>query len=392
MNIYEAILGEQLLAIKQQGRYRVFVELERQLGRFPYARYQGKDIVMWCSNDYLGMSQNPVVIAAMKDTLEKAGAGSGGTRNISGTQAYHHRLEQELASLHKKPAALLFGSGYVANEGTLMTLGSHLPNCVIFSDSDNHASLIHGIRQSQAQRIIFKHNDLADLESKLKSVDISRPKIIVFESVYSMTGSIAPIKEICQLAKRYQALTYCDEVHAVGLYGHEGAGMTQALGLQDEVDIICGNFGKAYGVMGGFIAASSTIVDFVRSFAGPFIFTTSLSPVITAGALASVKYLRHSQTEREKLHSTVAKVKAALREAGIPFLENASQMIPVMIGDAELCKQVSLNLLNQHHIYVQAVNYPTVPKGTERLRITPTPFHSDDMIADLVKGLKETLK
>ncbi|MDO8953869.1 MAG: 5-aminolevulinate synthase [Gammaproteobacteria bacterium] len=392
MNRYETILSAQIEAIKQQGRYRVFIEIERELGRFPHARYAGKEVVMWCSNDYLGMSQHPVVINAMKTALEKAGAGSGGTRNISGTQSYHHKLEQELADLHGKAAALLFSSGYVANEAALMSLAGKLPDCVVFSDSENHASLIHGIRESQAEKHIFNHNDIEHLEQLLQSADPARPKIIVFESVYSMSGSIAPIAKICELAKRYQALTYCDEVHAVGLYGKEGGGMIQELGLQDQVDIICGNFGKAFGVMGGYIAASSTIVDFVRSFAGPFIFTTSLSPVIAAGALASVQYLRHSQTERDALYATVAKVKAAFIEAGIPFLEGDSQMIPVMVGNADLCKKISHTLLNDYGIYVQAVNYPTVPKGSERLRITPTPFHTDTMTQNLVHSLKLSLK
>ncbi|MDF2690893.1 MAG: 5-aminolevulinic acid synthase [Gammaproteobacteria bacterium] len=391
MNKYQTLLASQLEAIKQQGHYRIFIELERLLGQFPYALHQNKKIVMWCSNDYLGMSQNPVVISAMKEALEKAGAGSGGTRNISGTQHYHRALEQELADLYHKEAALLFSSGYVANEAALMTLAGRLPDCAVFSDSENHASLIHGIRESKAEKFIFEHNNLEHLESLLQLVPLERPKIIVFESVYSMSGSIAPIEKICQLAKTYKALTYLDEVHAVGLYGKEGGGIAQELGLQDQIDVICGNFGKGYGVMGGYIAASATIVDFIRSFAGPFIFTTSMSPVIAAGALASVSYLRSSQKEREALQQTVAKLKSALRKAGIPFLENPSQMVPVMIGNAQKCRQVSNILLKDYGIYVQPVNYPTVAKGTERLRITPSPFHSDEMIEYLVQSLKEAL-
>ncbi|MDF2529350.1 MAG: 5-aminolevulinic acid synthase [Gammaproteobacteria bacterium] len=391
MDLYQSALTSQLDSIKSQGHYRVFIELERLLGQFPYALHKGKKTIMWCSNDYLGMSQNNEVISAMKEALEKSGAGSGGTRNISGTQNYHRMLEQELADVHGKEAALLLSSGYVANEAALMTLAGKLPNCVVFSDAENHASLIHGIRESRAEKHIFEHNNVTHLESLLKSAPIDRPKIIVFESVYSMSGSIAPIVEICQLAKRYQALTYLDEVHAVGLYGHMGGGIAQELGVQDQVDIICGNFGKAYGVMGGFITASSTIVDFVRSFAGPFIFTTSLSPVIVAGALASVRYLKYSQKEREALQNKVVKVKSALRAANIPFLESPSQMVPVMIRNADLCRQVSNTLLNDYGIYVQPVNYPTVPKGTERLRVTPTPYHTDEMIEHLVISLKETL-
>lgn len=388
MNLSHSILAGQIEAIKEQGRYRVFVELERLVGRFPYALYQGKEVVMWCSNDYLGMSQHPAVIAAMQEALQKAGAGSGGTRNIAGTQQYHQQLEQELADLYGKDAALVFSSGYVANEATLMTLGSRLPNCVIFSDSDNHASLIHGIRESGAQKHIFKHNDVEHLESLLKAEPLDRPKMIVFESVYSMTGSMAPIAKICELATRYNALTFLDEVHAVGLYGNEGGGLAQELGLQDQVDVISGNFGKAYGVMGGFIAGSATVIDFVRSFAGPFIFTTSLSPVIAAGALASVRYLRQSQTERASLKQVVAKVKTAFREANIPFIEGQSHMVPVIIGNADRCREISHSLLHRFGVYVQAVNYPTVAIGTERLRITPSPFHTDNMTADLVRSLK----
>ncbi|MDF2940165.1 MAG: 5-aminolevulinic acid synthase [Gammaproteobacteria bacterium] len=391
MDIYESILAEQLDALKQRGEYRIFIELERLAGQFPYALHQGKKIVMWCSNDYLGMSQHPVVISAMKEALEKSGAGSGGTRNISGTQHYHKALEQELAGLHAKEAALLFSSGYVANQAALSTLASKLPDCVVFSDSENHASLIHGIRESGAEKHIFKHNNLEHLEALLKATALDKPKIIVFESVYSMSGSVAPIKEVCQLAKRYQALSYLDEVHAVGLYGPEGGGIAQELGLQDQVDIICANFGKAYGVMGGYIAASNTVVDFVRSFAGPFIFTTSLPPDVVAGALASVRYLRHSQTERAALKQVVAKVKSALKAANIPYLESPSHMVPVIIGNAEKCRAISHSLLNDYGIYVQAVNYPTVAKGSERLRITPSPFHTDEMIAHLVSSLKEAL-
>ncbi len=375
--------------VRAEGRYRVFTELERRAGRFPCAHSTrtGEEVVVWCGNDYLGMGQHPVVLDAMKDAIDAMGAGAGGTRNISGT---HHKitaLETTLAELHDKEAALVFTSGYVANEAALSTLGSMLSDCVIFSDADNHASMIHGIRQSNAEKKIFRHNDVDHLAKLLAATDMRRPKLIAFESVYSMDGDIGKIKEICALARQYNALTYLDEVHAVGMYGPHGAGIAEREGLMDELDIIQGTLAKAYGVIGGYIAASQVIVDMVRSYAPGFIFTTSQPPAIAAGANASIRYLMDSNAERVQHQANAAMLKTMLAEAGIPVLANDTHIVPVMVGDPVLCKQACDMLLESYRMYVQPINYPTVRKGTERLRITPTPFHTPEMMEQLRDAL-----
>jgi 5-aminolevulinate synthase len=386
---YDEKFESALAQIKAEGRYRVFTDLERQAGRFPYAisRRTGEEIVVWCANDYLGMGQHSAVREAMKHAVDTMGAGAGGTRNISGTHSAIVSLERTIAELHNKDAALVFTSGYVANESALGTLGAILDDCVIFSDSDNHASMIHGIRQSGADKKIFRHNDVDHLAKLLAATDARRPKIIAFESVYSMDGDIGPIKEICQLARAYGALTYLDEVHAVGMYGPRGAGIAEREGLMDEVDIIQGTLAKAYGVIGGYIASREVIVDMVRSYAPGFIFTTSLPPSIAAGAEASLRYLMQSSAERDAHQANAQRLKAMLTEAGIPVKENPTHIVPAMVGDAALCKQASDLLLERHQIYVQPINYPTVRKGTERLRITPTPFHTEAMMRDLCDAL-----
>ncbi|MEQ8745633.1 5-aminolevulinate synthase [Pyruvatibacter sp.] len=391
---YDAALQGALDTLRAEGRYRVFAELERQQGAYPTAnRYidgtlDGK-ITVWCSNDYLGMGQHPDVLAAMHEALETTGAGSGGTRNISGTHHYHISLERELADLHQKEAALLFTSGYVANEATLSSLARILKGCVIFSDEMNHASMIEGIRHGGGPKRIFRHNDLAHLEELLAETDPALPKVVAFESVYSMDGDIADIGAICDLAKKYNALTYLDEVHAVGLYGARGGGIADRDGVLDKVDIIEGTLAKGFGVMGGYIAASARVVDVVRSYAQSFIFTTSLSPVLTAGVLASVRHLKASNVEREAQQAQAAKLKAALKERGLPVLETPSHIVPVMVWDPVACKAISDRLLEVHNIYVQPINYPTVPRGTERLRFTPGPFHDDTKIATLVDALDQ---
>jgi 5-aminolevulinate synthase len=393
---YELFFKQRLEDLKSEGRYRVFADLERHQGAFPKATFHTEsstqDITVWCSNDYLGMGQNPGVITAMHEALEKCGAGAGGTRNISGTNHYHVALERELADLHGKEAALLFTSGYVSNWASLGTLPALLPNCVVLSDAGNHASMIEGIRHSKAERMIFKHNDVADLEAKLKTIDPARPKLIAFESVYSMDGDIAPITAICDVADKYGAMTYLDEVHAVGLYGPRGGGIAEREGLMHRITVIEGTLGKAFGVVGGYIAASEALVDFIRSFASGFIFTTALPPAVAAGAAASIRHLKTSQVERIRHQDRVAKTRKALDMAGIPHVMNDSHIVPVIVGDAAKCKFISDYLMQQFGIYIQPINYPTVPKGTERLRITPTPFHSDADIEKLVMALSSLWK
>ena len=389
---YNKVFADRLAELRDEGRYRVFAELERHAGKFPRAtRYvdgEKQDVIVWCSNDYLGMGQNKDVIAAMHSALDKVGAGSGGTRNISGTNHYHVLLERELADLHGKEAALLFTSGYISNEATLSTLAKALPGLVIFSDALNHASMIDGIRHGGGPKQIWRHNDTAHLEEVLAQADTGAPKIVAFESVYSMDGDIAPICEICEIARRYGALTYLDEVHAVGMYGPGGGGVAARDGVMDQLDIIEGTLAKAFGVMVGYITATSDLVDVIRSYASSFIFTTSVSPVIAAGALTSIRHLRNSDVERQQHQERVATLKRLFTEAQLPLLPSVSHIVPLMIGDATLCKQVSDELLDEFGFYVQPINYPTVPRGTERLRFTPTPFHNDAMMADMVKSLQ----
>jgi 5-aminolevulinate synthase len=384
--------------LKESGKYRVFNDIVREAGEFPkaiwYGPYSIKTIVNWCSNDYLGMGQNKVVIDAMRTALEQTGAGSGGTRNIGGTSHYHRALELELAKLHNKSGALLFSSAYVANEWTLIALSKIIPNIEFVSDSENHNSLIVGMRHSGASKVIFKHNDLDDLEQKLKiSFAQEKTPCIVFESVYSMDGDVSPIKEIARLAKKYKAITYIDEVHAVGLYGKTGGGKVEELGLESEIDIVNGTLGKAFGTQGGYIAADSTVIDAIRSIAAGFIFTTSTSPVTCAGAMAAIKYLRDHNEVREKHQERAAKLKLEFSRAGIPVMDTTTtHIVPVLVGEAKRCKAMSDYLLNEHNIYVQPINYPTVAVGTERLRFAPTPFHDDGMIEDLVKALKQAFE
>ena len=380
-----------LIDLKEEGNYRIFANLERQMGKFPKAIRRDKDlkehVTIWCSNDYLSMGQHPDVISAMHDAIDKSGAGAGGTRNISGTTNNHIKLETELADLHHKEAALLFTSGYVSNWTTLSTLGVRIPELVILSDSSNHASMIEGIRHSRAKKIIWEHNDLNDLERALKTVDVETPKLIAFESVYSMDGDIAPIAEICDLAEKYDAMTYLDEVHAVGLYGAHGGGIAEQENLMDRLTIIQGTLGKAYGTIGGYITGSRLLVDFIRSFASGFIFTTALPPAIAAGALASVKYLKMSNEERIIQRQKVKQVRNGLNELGIPHLDNPSHIIPVMVGDPVKCRWLSDILIKDYGIYIQPINYPTVPKGKERLRITPSIVHSENDINHLLQTL-----
>lgn len=378
-------------AVRREGRYRVFADIVRHGGAFPRAtqHLEGatRPVTVWCSNDYLGMGQHPDVIAAMHAAIDKAGAGSGGTRNISGTTHYHVELEQELADLHAKERALLFTSGFVANEASLSTLSRLLPGLIILSDAMNHASMIEGIRQGGAAKRIWKHNDLADLERQLDELPPMAPKLIAFESVYSMDGDIAPIAGICELARHYNALTYLDEVHAVGLYGPNGAGVAERDGVMAEVDIIEGTLAKGFGVVGGYVAAAAPIIDAIRSHAPGFIFTTSLPPAIAAGALASVRHVKANADRRAQLHAQAATVKRRLTEAGLPVLEGPSHIVPVLVGDPVLCKSLTDQLLDRFGIYVQPINYPTVPRGTERIRLTPSPVHSADDIAHLVEAL-----
>lgn len=390
---YQAKLNEALASVKDEGRYRVFADILRHRGDFPRATFHtpegSREIVVWCSNDYLGMGQHPVVIDAMHRAIDEVGAGSGGTRNISGTTHYHVELEGELADLHHKESALLFTSGYAANDATLSTLARVFNDCVIISDEMNHASMIEGIKRGGGPKRLWRHNDLGHLEILLKQLDPAQPKIVAFESVYSMDGDIAPIGEICDLAKQYNAMTYLDEVHAVGLYGPRGGGIAERDGVLNKVDIIEGTLAKGFGVMGGYIAASSVLIDVLRSYAPGFIFSTSLAPVLAAGVLASVRHLKSSNVEREQHQERAATLRRMLADAGLPVMMCESHIVPVMVGDPVVCKQVSDDLLQDHGIYVQPINYPTVPRGTERLRFTPCPVHTDDMMRDLVRALDQ---
>lgn len=389
---YNAFFLQKLQDIKTEGRYRVFADLERCAKNFPYAFYYNegspRQVVVWCANDYLAMGQNQNVIDAMVTAAQKVGAGAGGTRNISGTSHYHVLLEKELADLHDKESALIFSSGYVSNEASISALATHLPDCVVFSDAHNHASIIQGIRNSRARKEIFRHNDPSHLRELLSLYPKNQAKLIIFESVYSMDGDIAPIGAFCDLAEEFNALTYIDEVHAVGMYGHKGGGISQRDGQSHRLSIIEGTLGKAFGVVGGYITSTPELIDFVRSFASGFIFTTSMPPAVAAAALTSTRHLKVSSVERENHQRAVMKVKARLTQAGIPFMPTHSHIIPIMVGNAHHCKLASDRLLKEHNIYVQPINYPTVPRGTERLRLTPTPVHTDEMIDDLIDALK----
>ena len=388
---YDRFFQQQIENLHREGRYRVFADIERHAGNFPRAtrRKDGvaREVTVWCSNDYLGMGQNPDVLRAMHGAIDRCGAGAGGTRNIAGTNHFHVLLEQELCDLHGKEASLVCTSGYVANLAALSTLASRLPGCIVFSDELNHASMIEGIRHSRAEKRIFRHNDADDLERLLVETDPDRPKLIAFESVYSMEGDIAPIARYCDLAERYGALTYLDEVHAVGLYGLRGGGIAEQEGVADRIDVIEGTLAKAFGCVGGYIAASAEIVDFVRSYASAFIFTTALPPAVAAAAITSIRHLKGSDSERQKQRNAVARVRKRLTDHGIRHLDNPSHIVPVMVGDPVVCRQISDLLLDDYGIYVQPINYPTVPRGTERLRITPSPLHLDSDIEYLAASL-----
>ncbi len=391
---YEDYFRRSLDTLRDEGNYRVFANLERHRGAFPKATRRcpqtgESDVTVWCSNDYLGMGQNPVVLDAMHAAIDDCGAGAGGTRNISGTNVHHVALERELADLHNKEAALLFTSGYVSNWAALGTLGSKLPNCVILSDSLNHASMIEGIRHSRAEKRIWKHNDVEDLDHQLASIDPARPKVVAFESVYSMDGDIAPIREIVEVCEKHRAFSYIDEVHAVGMYGPRGGGVAEREGLMDRIDLIEGTLGKAFGVVGGYVTGTAAMCDFIRSFASGFIFTTALPPHVAAGAKVSIAHLKQSEMERQGQRRAVARVRAALDHLGIPHQPNPSHIIPVMVGDPVKCKWISDVLLDNYGIYIQPINYPTVPKGTERLRITPGPLHTEKDIDHLVRALND---
>lgn len=388
---FDAMFNAQLGALKEEGNYRIFAELERRCGAFPKARSHDADtpdeVTVWCSNDYLGMGQNDHIRQVMKDTIDQCGTGAGGTRNISGTNKYHVALERELADLHGKDSALLFTSGYVSNWAALGTLGARLPDAVILSDELNHASMIEGIRHSRAQKRIWKHNDPEDLDRQLATLPANAPKIVAFESVYSMDGDICPMQEIVEVAEKHGAMTYLDEVHAVGLYGPRGGGVSEREGLAHRITLIEGTLGKAYGCMGGYITGSAAICDFVRSFSSGFIFTTALPPAVAAAAQASVAYLKQSRAERDAQRDRVAYLRAQLDRRGIPHMDNPSHIIPVMIKDPVKCRMLADILMQDWGIYVQPINYPTVPKGTERLRFTPGPLHSYNDIDHLVEAL-----
>ena len=388
---YQAFFKQQLAQLHDEGRYRVFADLERHAGSFPRATWRAtgraSEVTIWCSNDYLGMGQHPAVLAAMRDAMERYGAGAGGTRNISGTTHEHVLLERELAGLHDKPAALLFTSGYVSNWATLTTLASRLPDCVVLSDAMNHASMIEGIRHSGVRKIIFKHNSAADLERHLAGLKPGTPAIVAIESVYSMDGDIAPLADLCAVAAAHGALVYLDEVHAVGMYGERGGGISEQQGVCDQVGVIEGTLAKAFGVIGGYITGSREMVDFIRSYASGFIFTTALPPAIAAAALASIRHLRNSDHERTLQRDRVKTVKARLEAAGFPVMKGRSHIVPVQVGDPVKCKQITDYLLDEEGIYIQPINYPTVPRGSERLRLTPSPVHSDEDIDHLVAAL-----
>ena len=392
---YRDLFENQLNRLKAESRYRHFVELERIVGNHPRARFHAadgmRDVIIWCSNDYLGMGQHPAVVNATKQAIEVHGTGAGGTRNISGTSQAMVALEAELSALHNKQGALVFTSGYVANEASISALAAQLPDCMIFSDEMNHASIISGIRYARVEKAIFRHNDTAHLESLLAAQPLDRPKLIIFESVYSMDGDTSPIAEIAALARRYNALTYLDEVHAVGMYGEQGGGVAQERGLEDQIDIIQGTLGKAFGTVGGYIAADAVICDAVRSTGSGFIFTTALPPAIAVGARASVNHLRTSDAERTAQRAQVKRLKEKLTAAGLSWMPGDTHIVPIMVGDAAATQRICQLLLANHDLYVQPINYPTVPRGTERLRLTPGPFHDDDMIDDLVTALTQVM-